>query len=196
MSQNPSIRRWAVFPDPETGEVDPDEAAAVAVDVSTVLRMCGGTATWATQREEILTEMQEPTGLFATVALWCTYHPFAPAERAQQQPQEQPQQQQQRPNGQGQRKRRRNRGRGGGGGQPPQQPQAARPLEVVTEPTFANDAGAAFQNQPEPEPQEPQEALGPNPAVDIDPEETRPADEFVPLTPEEEQVLREEGALP
>jgi hypothetical protein len=173
MSQNPSVREWWVGPHPETGEVDPEEVAQMAVDVSTVMRMVGGTATWGAHRD------QDPeTGEWLTLAIWCRWHPFAPGaieqdERPAQQPQAQS-------NGGGQRKRR-NRGRGrgrGGGGQPPQAPAQAQQAPA---PGF-------FENQPEPEPQEPPEAFGD--------EEQRPPDEFLPLTPEQEAELREEGLVP
>lgn len=173
MSANPSIREWFVGPHPETGEVDAEEVAQMAIDVSTVQRMCGGTVTSGAQRA------QDPgTGEWLTLGLWWRWHPFAPGAIEEERP---PKQQQ----GQGGGRRRRSRGRGGkGGGQPPQHPMIPQGDQPVTE--AAQHPGAAFENQIEPEPQEPPEAF----------EDDRDADEFLPLSPEAEADLRAEGVLP
>lgn len=70
MSAGPSERIWIVTGADENGhpfpgaEVDPDEAAQVAVDVMTTQRMVGGTVITGCQRTEV-----QP-GIWITTAVW------------------------------------------------------------------------------------------------------------------------------
>jgi hypothetical protein len=174
---NPSLREWFVGPDPQTGEVDPEEVAQMAIDTSTVQRMCGGTLSSGAARE------QDPqTGEWLTIAMWWRWHPFAPALE-QEQPQQPPAQQPQQAAPPPARKRKRNRRNRGGNGQPP----APVPSPVADQQRLADAAVAAL--QVDPEPQEPPEAFFSH----TDDEEERPEDEFKPLTEEEQRVLAEEG---
>lgn len=90
MANRPSERVWVVqgtIPVNEGGtvfEVDPEEVAQVAVDVSTVLRMVGGVAQCGVERVEIA------KGVFVTAAMWWKWHSFAPQVKREEQPQQAP----------------------------------------------------------------------------------------------------------
>lgn len=71
-------RIWTLGIDPETGDVDAEQLAQLAVDVATVVRMVGGVATIGRHDREVEPEQFVTDGI---VARWTS---FAPAQRLEQ----------------------------------------------------------------------------------------------------------------
>lgn len=76
-------RLEVIWANPETGEVDVEEAAQRAAEWAAALVRVGGAVTMGADREELLNDRGERTGLFVTSRIVIRWNSYVPGRRAQ-----------------------------------------------------------------------------------------------------------------